>query len=185
MSEFFIPYGRQNIDSDDIQEVIKTLKSDFLTQGPKVLEFEKKFADYIGSEYAVAVNNATAALHISVICMGLKKGDRVITTPITFASTANCVRFCGGEVWFADIDSDTYTLSIESTKELINSKPPGFFKGIIPVDFGGLPVQMDKFRNLADENGLWLIEDSCHAPGAYFFDEKNNKQMCETVNMQM
>jgi len=177
-----IPYGRQYIDQNDIKEVVKTLNSSYLTQGPKVKEFEKKFASYVGSKYAVAVSNATAALHLSVISLGLKSGERVITTPITFAASANCVKYVGGEVWFADIDPDTYLLDIHSVKELIESKPKGFFKGIIPVDFGGLPVNLEEFRKLADVHKLWLIEDACHAPGGYFTDSKGINHMCGNGN---
>jgi len=114
-----IPYGRQNITQEDIDAVVETLQADFLTQGPKVKEFEDKFAAYIGAKYAVAINNATAGLHLAVLTMGLKEGERVITTPITFAASANCVRYAGGEVWFADIDPDSYLLSLESTRKLI------------------------------------------------------------------
>ncbi|QSB27951.1 UDP-4-amino-4,6-dideoxy-N-acetyl-beta-L-altrosamine transaminase [Flavobacterium sp. CLA17] len=178
MENRIIPYGRQDINEEDINAVIETLKSDFLTQGPKVKEFEEKFASYVGAKYAVAVNNATAGLHIGVMALGLKKGDRVITTPITFAASANCVRFVGGEVWFADIDRDTYLLSFEKTKELIESKPKGFFKGIIPVDFAGLPVDLEAFRALALQHDLWILEDACHAPGGYFLDSKKQKQFC-------
>ncbi len=173
-----IPYGRQNIDQNDIDAVVSALQSDHLTQGPKVKDFEIKFAEYVGANYAVAVNNATSGLHLSVLALNLSKGDRVITTPITFAASANCVRYVGGEVWFADIDPKTYLLDIESVKELINSKPKGFFKGIIPVDFAGLPVDMEKFRALADLNDLWIIEDACHAPGGYFMDSKGVKNFC-------
>ncbi|PQV49648.1 UDP-4-amino-4,6-dideoxy-N-acetyl-beta-L-altrosamine transaminase [Jejuia pallidilutea] len=177
-----IPYGRQHIDEKDIDAVVSTLKADFLTQGPKVKEFEDKFAEYVGAKYAVAVNNATSGLHIAVSALGLKPGERVITTPITFAASANCVRFVGGEVWFADIDPDTYLLSLESTKKLIESKPKGFFKGIIPVDFAGLPVNLEKFRELANAHNLWVIEDACHAPGGYFIDSKGDKHMCGNAN---
>jgi len=173
-----IPYGRQHIDEKDIEAVVQTLKSDFLTQGPKVSQFEEKFAAYVGSKYAVAVSNATSGLHLSVLALGLKKGDRVITTPITFAASANCVRYVGGEVWFADIEPDTYLLSLESTRKLIESKPKGFFKGIIPVDFAGLPVDMEAFNVLAKKHDLWIIEDACHAPGGYFIDSGGKKQMC-------
>ena len=173
-----IPYGRQSITQEDIDAVVKTLTSDFLTQGPKVKEFEEKFALYTDSKYAVAVNNATSGLHLSVLALGLKKGERVITTPITFASTANCIRFCGGEVWFADINPNTYLLDIDSVKKLIESKPKGFFKGLIPVDFAGLPVNLEDFKNLAKEHNLWIIEDACHAPGGYFTDSTNKKQKC-------
>lgn len=170
-----IPYGRQNIDQEDIDAVVTTLQSDFLTQGPKVKEFEDEFAKYVGAKYAVAVSNATAGLHIAVLALGLKPGERVITTPITFAASANCVRYAGGEVWFADIDPDTYTLSIEKTRELLESKPKGFFKGIIPVDFAGLPVDLEAFHALAQEFDLWVIEDACHAPGAHVMDSKSNQ----------
>ena len=138
-----IPYGRQSIDKNDIDAVVSTLQSNFLTQGPKVNEFESMFAKYVGVDYAVAVNNATSGLHLSVLALNLKRGDRVITTPITFAASANCIRYVGAEVWFADIDPNTYLLDINSVKELIKSRPKGFFKGIIPVDFGGLPVNME------------------------------------------
>lgn len=173
-----IPYGRQHIDQNDIDAVVETLKADFLTQGPKILEFEKAFADYVGAKYAVAVSNATAGLHISVLALNIEPGDRVITTPITFAASANCVRYAGGEVWFADIDPNSYTLDLKSTKELIASKPKGFFKGIIPVDFAGYPVNLQEFRELADEHDLWIIEDACHAPGGYFVDNNSEKQKC-------
>ena len=173
-----IPYGKQNIQQDDIDAVVQALTSDYLTQGPKVAEFETAFANYVGSKYAVAVNNATAGLHLAVLALDLQPGDRVITTPITFAASANCVRYAGAEVWFADIDRETYTLSLESTKELIESKPKGFLKGIIPVDFAGLPVNLELFRELANKHNLWIIEDACHAPGGYFIDSKNEKQFC-------
>ena len=173
-----IPYGRQYIDQNDIDAVVSVLKSDYLTQGPKVKDFEIKFAEYVGANYAVAVNNATSGLHLSVLALNLSKGDRVITTPITFAASANCIRYAGAEVWFADIDPNTYLLDINSVKELIESKPKGFFKGIIPVDFAGLPVNMEEFRALADANNLWIIEDACHAPGGYFIDSNEDKNFC-------
>lgn len=177
-----IPYGRQNIEQDDIEAVVKTLTADFLTQGPKVKEFEDMFATYVDAKYAVAVNNATAGLHLAVLALGLKEGERVITTPITFAASANCVRYAGGEVWFADIDPNTYLLSLQSTRELIESKPKGYFKGIIPVDFAGLPVNLEEFKELADEHELWIIEDACHAPGGYFYDSNETKQLCGNGN---
>lgn len=178
MDKKVIPYGRQDITAEDIQAVIDTLQSDYLTQGPKIAEFEDNFAQYVEAKYAVAVNNATAGLHLAVMAMGLKSGDRIITTPITFAASANCARFVGAEVWFADIDRDTYLLSLEKTRELIESKPKGFFKGIIPVDFAGLPVDLEAFRVLADEHDLWIVEDACHAPGGFFIDSKQQKQFC-------
>jgi len=177
-----IPYGRQSIEQDDINAVVDTLTADFLTQGPKVQEFETKFAAYVGSKYAVAVNNATSGLHLSVLALGLKANERIITTPITFAASANCARFVGAEVWFADIDPDTYLLSLESTKQLIESKPKGFFKGIIPVDFAGLPVDLEKFKALAKAHDLWIVEDACHAPGGHLKDSKGVVQKCGNAN---
>lgn len=177
-----IPYGRQSITQEDIEAVVETLASDFLTQGPKVKEFEQNFAKYCESKYAVAVNNATSGLHLSALALNLKKGERVITTPITFAATANCIRFCGAEVWFADIDPNTYLLDLKSVRELIESKPKGFFKGIIPVDFAGLPINLEAYRKLADKHNLWIIEDACHAPGGYFTDSRKEIQKCGNGN---
>lgn len=173
-----IAYGRQNITEEDIQAVVETLKSDYLTQGPKIKEFEDAFAAYIGCKYAVAVSNGTAALHISAIAMHIKPGDKVITTPITFVASANCVRFCGGEVVFADIDPQTYLLDIKSVRKLLENAPKGTYKGIIPVDFAGRAVNLEEYRELANEYGLWIIEDSCHSPGGYFIDSKGEKQNC-------
>ena len=151
MSDYKIPYGRQNIDENDIAAVTETLKADFLTQGPKVKEFETAFAEYVEADYAVAVNNATSGLHLSVLALGLKAGDRVITTPITFAASANCARYVGAEVWFADIDPDTYVMDLGALKSLLASKPKGFFKGVIVVDFAGLPVNMEAFKAGTEE----------------------------------
>lgn len=173
-----IPYGRQNITDEDIQAVIETLKSDYLTQGPKIKEFEDAFAKYIGCKYAVAVSNGTAALHISALSLNVKPGDKVITTPITFVASANCVRFCGGDVVFADIDPDTYLIDINSVRKLLENSPIGTYKGIIVVDFAGRSVNLKEFKALANEYGIWIIEDACHSPGGYFLDEKNNKHFC-------
>jgi len=173
-----IPYGRQSITVDDIQAVVETLKSDYLTQGPRIAEFEEAFAEYIGSKYAVAVSNGTAALHLCTMSLNVKEGDKVITTPITFAASANCVRFCGGEVVFADIEPDTYLLDIDKVKELLEASPKDTYKGIIPVDFAGRAVDLEAFRKLADEHDLWMIEDACHAPGGYFIDSNGKKQNC-------
>ncbi len=112
-----IPYGRQHITEEDIAAVIEALQSDYLTQGPKIAEFEENFANYIGCKYAVAVSNGTAALHLCAMALNVKPGDKVITTPITFVASANCVRYCGGEVVFADIDPETYLLDIHSVKK--------------------------------------------------------------------
>lgn len=173
-----IPYGKQHITDEDITAVIQTLKSDYLTQGPKIKEFEDAFAKYIGCQYAVAVANGTAALHLCTLALGVKSGDKVITTPITFAASANCVRYTDGEVVFADIDPETYLLDINKTEKLLKSSPKGTYKGIIPVDFAGRSVDLESFRKLADEYGCWIIEDACHAPGGYFVDSNGIKQRC-------
>ncbi len=173
-----IPYGRQHITEEDIAAVIEALQSDYLTQGPKIAEFEENFANYIGCKYAVAVSNGTAALHLCAMALNVKPGDKVITTPITFVASANCVRYCGGEVVFADIDPETYLLDIHSVKKMLESVPKGTYRGIIPVDFAGRAVNLDAFRKLADEYDLWIIEDACHAPGGYFTDSSGRKQAC-------
>ncbi len=177
-----IPYGKQNITEEDITAVIEILRSDYLTQGPKIKEFEEAFAKYVGSKYAVAVANGTAALHLCTLALGVKPGDKVITTPITFAASANCVRYCGGEVVFADIDLETYLLDIYAVRKLLESSPKETYQGIIPVDFAGRAVDMEAFRALADEYGCWIIEDSCHAPGGFFIDSKGYKQNCGNGN---
>ncbi len=177
-----IPYGRQNITEADIQSVIEALKSDYLTQGPRITEFEEAFANYIGSKYAVAVANGTAALHLCTLALGLTEGDKVITTPITFAASANCIRYCGGEVVFSDIDPETYLLDINKVRTLLDNSPKGTYKGIIPVDFAGRANDLEAIRSLADEHGLWIIEDSCHSPGGSFEDSKGNTQNCGNGN---
>ncbi|MDP4820803.1 MAG: aminotransferase class I/II-fold pyridoxal phosphate-dependent enzyme [Saprospiraceae bacterium] len=177
-----IPYGRQHITDADIAAVVEVLRSDYLTQGPKIAEFEQAFAAYVGSKYAVAVSNGTAALHLCTLALGVQPGHKVITTPITFAASANCVRYCGGEVIFADIDPDTYLLDIREVRKLLESAPKGTYQGIIPVDFAGRPIDMEAFRNLADEFGCWIIEDACHAPGGSFTDSKGHTQRCGNGN---
>lgn len=178
MKKEVIPYGKQHITEEDIQVVIEALKSDYLTQGPRIAEFEENFAKYIGAKYAVAVANGTAALHLCTIALGVKEGNKVITTPLTFAASANCVRYSGGEVVFADIDPKTYLIDFNSVKELLQNSPKGTYKGIIPVDFAGRAVDLEQLRQLADEYDLWIIEDACHAPGGYFVDTKGDKQFC-------
>lgn len=177
-----IPYGRQHITDEDIAAVVATLKSDFLTQGPQIEAFEKAFAQVIGSKYAVALSNGTAALHLCAMALGVNENSKVITTPITFAASANCVRYCGGEVVFADIDPKTALIDIDSVRKLLEASPKGTYHGIIPVDFAGYPVNLEAFRKLADEYGLFIIEDSCHSPGGYFTDSQGVKQNCGNGN---
>lgn len=170
-----IPYGRQHITDSDIEAVVDTLKSDFLTQGPRIAEFEEAFANYVGSKYAVAVSNGTAALHLNAIALGVKPGDKVITTPITFVASANCVRYCGGEVIFADIDPKTYLLDVNQVRQILEQDKKQEIKGIIPVNLAGRVVDMEAFRTLADEFGCWIIEDACHSPGGYFLNSDGEK----------
>ncbi len=177
-----IPYGKQNITEEDVNAVVKALTSDFLTQGPEIASFEKAFAEYIGCKYAVAVSNGTAALHLCALALGVNKDSRVITSPITFAASANCVRYCDGEVYFADIDPETYLLDIKKVRALLENHPKGYFQGIIPVDFAGNAVNLEAFRKLANEFNCWIIEDACHAPGGYFIDSKGTKQFCGNSN---
>jgi UDP-4-amino-4,6-dideoxy-N-acetyl-beta-L-altrosamine transaminase len=182
MKNTIIPYGKQNITKEDIDVVIAALQSDYLTQGPRIKEFEDQFAKYVGSKYAVAVANGTAALHLCTLAVGVQEGDKVITTPITFAASANCIRYCGGEVVFSDIDPETYLLDINKVKSLLENAPKGTYQGIIPVDFAGRAVDLEAFRILADEYNLWIIEDACHAPGGYFTDSKEILQNCGNGN---
>lgn len=173
-----IPYGRQQITDEDIKAVVDTLQSDYLTQGPKILEFEQAFASYCGSRYAVAVSNGTAALHLSAMVLGVKAGDCVITTPNTFAASANCVRYCGGDIEFCDIDSRSYLLDLDKLEQILESSPKQKFTGIIPVDFAGYPIDSERLRAIANKYGLWIIQDSCHAPGAFYYDSNGAKQIC-------
>lgn len=160
----YIPYGRQSIDEKDIQVVTEVLRSDYLTTGPKVAEFEKKVADYVGARYAVAVCNGTAALHIACLAAGITAEDEVITTPITFAASANCVLYCGGTPVFADIDADTYNICPQEIEKKITSKT----KAIIPVHYTGQPCEMDTIMEIARKHDLIVIEDAAHALGASY-----------------
>lgn len=173
-----IPYGKQFISDEDIRAVVETLQGDFLTQGPKIQQFEESFAAYTGAKYAVAVSNGTAALHLAAMAMGVNEQSKVITTPITFAASANCVAYCGGEIAFADIEPDSALLDINSVRALLQASPKGTYAGIIPVDFAGKAVNLEALRKLADEYGLWIIEDACHAPGGYFTDSSGQQQLC-------
>jgi UDP-4-amino-4,6-dideoxy-N-acetyl-beta-L-altrosamine transaminase len=173
-----IPYGKQNITQADIDAVVEVLKADYLTQGPKIKEFEEVFASYVDAKYAVAVSNGTAALHLCALALNVSEGQKVITTPITFAASANCVRYCGGEVVFGDIDPYTYLLDINSVRELLEVSPKGTYSGVIPVDFAGRAVDLEAYRKLANEYGLWIIEDACHAPGGSFIKSNGKESKC-------
>lgn len=154
-----IYYGRQWIDDEDIAAVVKTLRSDFITCGPKVDEMERCLEDYTGARHAVAVSNGTAALHCACIAAGIGPGDEVITTPLTFAASANCVLYCGGRPIFADIDPETYNIDPTSIREKITAHT----KAIVAVDFTGQSVDNDEIRKICDEHNLVFIEDAAHA----------------------
>lgn len=159
-----IPYGHQWIDKEDIKAVTDVLKSDWITQGRKVNEFEYEFAKYVGAKYAVAVNSGTAALHSACFAVGINKGDEVITTPITFVASANCIIYQEGIPVFADIDKDTLNIDPKEIKKKITPKT----YAIIPVDFTGRPADLEAIQKIAEENNLIVIEDACHALGATY-----------------
>ena len=173
-----IPYGRQSISEADIAAVVETLKADRITQGPAVQAFEEAFANYVDAKYAIAVSNGTTALHLAALALGVEANSKVITTPITFSASANCIRYCGGEVMFADIDPETALIDIEAVRQMLQEAPKGTYDGMVLVDFGGYPVNLEAFRTLADQHDLWIIEDACHAPGGAFEDSKGKMQKC-------
>lgn len=162
--ESVINYGHQYIDEDDIKAVINVLKSDLITCGPKVSEMEKFLCMKLGVKYAVAVSNGTAALHLACMAAGIKEGDEVITTPMTFVASANCVLYCGGKPVFADINPKTYNISPESIKEHITEKT----KAVIVVDFTGQAVELDAIKKICKAHHLILIEDAAHAIGTKY-----------------
>jgi UDP-4-amino-4,6-dideoxy-N-acetyl-beta-L-altrosamine transaminase len=159
-----IPYSRQYIDEDDIKAVTDVLRSDWITQGPKIAEFEEKVAEYCGARYAVAVSSGTAALHLACLAAGVGEGDEVITSPITFVASANCALYVGAIPVFADIRPDTYCIDTDEIRKKITDKT----KVIIPVDFAGHPCDMDDINKIAKDNGLIVIEDAAHSLGAEY-----------------
>ena len=163
-----IPYGKQTIDQDDIQAVVDVLQSDFLTTGPKIAEFEQTVADYVGAKYAVAISNGTSALHAACFAAGIGPGDEVITTPLTFAASANCVLYCGGTPVFADVDPKTYNIDSEDIRRKITDRT----KAIIAVHLAGQPCDMDAIHSIAREYGLIVIEDGAHALGSVYKGKK-------------
>lgn len=167
-----IPYGRQNISEEDIQAVIAVLRSDYLTQGPVVPEFEQAVADYVGANYAVAVNSGTSSLHIACLALGLGEGDWLWTSPITFVASANCGLYCGAQVDFVDIDPDTFNLSVSAlAAKLQFAEQQGTLpKVLVAVHFAGQPCEMQAIAKLAEHYGFYIIEDAAHAIGARYQD---------------
>jgi len=159
-----IYYGRQCIEQDDIDAVVATLKSDFITCGPQVVELEKKLCDITNAKYAVVVSSGTAALHLAALAAGFQEGDEVIVSSITFAASSNCVLYCGATPVFADIKMDTYNVNPQSVRELITRKT----KGIIAVDFTGQAVEVDEIKTICEEYNLVFIEDAAHSIGTKY-----------------
>ena len=164
----FLPYGRQSIDDADIQAVVDVLRSDWLTTGPKVGEFEEAFASRVKAAYAVSFSSGTAALHAAAYVAGLQAGDEAITTPLTFAATANCVLYQGATPVFADVSRDTLNLDPGQFEKKISSKT----KVVLPVDYAGHPADLEAICSLAEKRGLVVIEDACHALGAEIGDRR-------------
>jgi len=160
----FLPYGRQSIDDQDVEAVVRTLRSDWLTTGPKVGEFEEAVAAFVGAKYAISFSSGTAALHAAAFAAGLGPGDEAITTPLTFAATANCVLYQGATPIFADIEPETLNVDPGEVEFRISSRT----KAILPVDYAGHPAALDEILRLADKHGLIVIEDACHALGAEY-----------------
>lgn len=161
-------YGKQSIDFDDILSVVKTLNSDFLTQGPKVVEFEKAICDYTGAKYAIAVANGTAALHLAMLALGVKEGDEVITSPITFLASSNGILYAGGTPEFADVEPQTANIDPAEIEKHITPNT----KGLIPVHFAGQSCDMKKIKAIADKHNLFVVEDAAHALGSDYKDTK-------------
>lgn len=164
MPEKVIPYGRHVIEADDLAAVTEVLRGDWLTTGPAVGQFERAFAEYVGAPHAVAVSNGTAALHLAMLAIGIKPGDEVIVSALTFAASANCVRYVGGTVVFADVREDTLTIDPADVARLITPRT----RAIVAVDYAGLPADLDPLLELCKKHGLTLVEDACHAPGASY-----------------
>ncbi|WP_174615541.1 UDP-4-amino-4,6-dideoxy-N-acetyl-beta-L-altrosamine transaminase [Virgibacillus ihumii] len=162
--ETYLPYGKQWINDDDMNAVMNVLKSDYITTGPTIKRFEDAVADFVGAKYAVAFSSGTAALHAACYAAGIEQDDEVITSPMTFAATSNCVLYVGGTPVFADIDPNTYTISPASIKPLMTAKT----KAIISVDYTGRPAAYDEIMSLAKQNGLTVIGDAAHSLGAVY-----------------
>ncbi len=164
----FIPYGRQWIDDGDIKAVVEALKGDFITQGKTVEKFERALAEYCGAKYCVVFNSGTSALIAAYRAVGLQKGERIITSPITFVATANAALVWGGEVSFGDVEPDTGNLSPEGLEDLMDERT----RVIVPVHYAGHPVDLEALRKFADKYELKIVEDACHALGASYKGSK-------------
>lgn len=173
--EEFIPYGKQWITEDDINEVVRVLRSDWLTQGPNISAFEDAICEITSAKYGVAVSSGTAALHIACLAAGVQDGDEIITTPNTFVATVNCITYNRGTPILVDIDNDTYNISPLKIEEYIQQHSnPAKIKGIIPVHFAGHPCPMEELQEIAEKYNLFILEDACHALGAKWKNSEGN-----------
>jgi perosamine synthetase len=170
--EKLLPYGRQSLDDADVQAVVEVLKSDWLTTGPKIGEFEERFAAWVGARHAVSFSSGTAALHGAAFAAGLGPGDEAITTPMTFCATANCILYQGATPVFADVSLDTLNLDPGEVSKKLSARASSRVKAIIAVDYAGHPVALDELGALAKAHGMFLIEDACHALGAEFHGKR-------------
>ena len=168
MANRFIPYGRQVIEDEDVAAVTEVLRSDWLTTGPLVARFEAAFASFVGADHAVAASNGTAALHLCMLAAGVGPGDEVIVPALTFAASANCARYVGATVVFADVRPDTLTIEVGQVESLITPRT----RAIVAVDYGGLPADLEELAALTQRHAITLVEDACHAPGAEYHGRK-------------
>jgi len=164
----FLPYGRQHVTDDDIETVTGVLRSDWLTQGPTLAEFERELAGVVGAKHVVACATGTAALHLTMLALGIGDGDVVVTTPNTFLADANCARFVGADVQFADIDQSTGNMDTDALAAILEQDTEHRIKVIIPVHFGGQPVDLPSVHELAEAHGATVVDDACHALGATY-----------------
>ena len=171
-----IPYGKHHIDDDDIKAVVDVLKNKFLTQGPMIEKFEKAICNYVGAKYAVAVSSGTAALHLSALAAGVKSGNSIVTSPITFVSTANAAFYCGGGVYFADIEPLSINISPKKIEDVIEANND--ICAIFPVHFGGLPCDMEALSDISERYNLFMVEDAAHALGANYSNGQKVGSCC-------
>lgn len=179
----FLPYGRHHIDENDIEAVVRVLRSGALTQGPEIARFERRLAEYVGARFAVAVSNGTAALHIACLAAGVREDGLVVTSPITFVASANCASYVGANIAFADIDAETINMDPDALDHTLREKRPGASGecAVIPVHYAGLPCEMTRIGAIAAKHGAKVIEDAAHALGARYPNGKMVGSCCDSL----
>jgi UDP-4-amino-4,6-dideoxy-N-acetyl-beta-L-altrosamine transaminase len=175
--EVFLPYGRQHVTDSDVEAVVEVLRSDWLTQGPTVPAFESKLAASVGAAEAVACSSGTAALHLAMLSIGLRDGDAVVVPSNTFLASANCARYVGAEVRFADVDPNSGLINTDSLRELLEDDTTRRIKAVIPVHFSGQPADLPTVHTLAKNHGAYVVDDACHALGARYNDSGDTHQI--------